>query len=322
MRRTLPLVLLALVLSPLMASVARADIDEIELRKAKSGKLDLGFSFIGLYELGVGLNRDRGEVSSLLYLAPQLKIGSKMRARVNFGVYGNSLGRQDNPWDLMDVQLQFSHLGFYKEKYTGVDFSGYVRYYFPTSKLSRNEGSFGQLRGTLKLSRTFWDKLFFSFEFNLQKYFHRYTTWSTEVSDVQYSAGLDEYIENNASFGFGETFTVTYSPIAGLDLSAIYGLIQTRQYGGGSATGISGSSLVDSRMTRSSYSTRLTLDATIGLSALPWWKGKFIKDQILDRLYVSIGYANLSPQLVDGHHHFNPFDPRFAQAYFDLMVLY
>jgi hypothetical protein len=327
MRRSLPFLVLAGVLGWITESPARADMDDIELRKARAARVKLGFAFIGLYETSFGLNRDRPEGTSLFYLAPQLKIGEKMRARLNFGFMANYfLDTQSNPWDFMDLQLQLGHLGLYREKHTGVDFSGHVRYYVPISKASREAGSFGQLRGTGKLSRTFWNKLYLAFELNLQKYFARYTTTSTLVPEPgtvewKHHGARDEYIENNASYGFGETFTVTYTPIPGLDLSVIYGLMQARQFGGSDEHpewALDGRA----RMTRWDYATRLYLDATVGLSMLPWWKGKFFRDQILERTYLSIGYANLSPQLWDGHTHYTPFDPRFAQAYLDLMILY
>jgi hypothetical protein len=322
--------LLLLIICVLLPASASADMDSLELRKARGSTYKLGFAFIGLFEQELGLNRNRQEVTSLVYLAPQLKIGDKMRARLNFGFWGNWLSRQQNPWDLMDLQLQFSHLGFYKEKHSGIDFSGNVRYYVPISKQSRNEGSYGQLRGTGKLSRIlFKDRLYLSFELNLQKYFHRYTTWNTSEptggSSGWYSYGAhDAVVENNANYGLGETFTATYSPVSGLDLTAIYGLYQSRQYGSSGASDLSGSSLVDTRNTVWNYSTRLILDVTVGLSALPWWKGSFFKEQMLSHTYLSLGYANLSPSLdpLTGKSHYTPFDPKYAYGYFDLMVMY
>ncbi len=325
MRRALLLLLIAV----LLPASAAADMDSLELRKAHRSKIKLGFAFIGLFEQELGLNRNRQEVTSLIYLAPQLKIGDLMRARLNFGFWGNWLSRQQNPWDLMDVQLQFSHLRIYKEKHSGIALSGNLRYYIPTSKQSRNEGSYGQLRGTTTLSRNFKDKVYVAFDFNLQKYFHRYSTWTTEEpaggSAGWYSYGAnDQVLENNANYGLGETFTVTYTPVPGLDLSAIYGLYQSRQYTGSGATSVSGSSLVDTRNTIWSYSTRLILDVTVGLSMLPWWKGSFVKEQMLSRTYLSLGYANLSPSLdpLTGKSHYTPFDPKYGYGYFDLMVMY
>jgi hypothetical protein len=322
MRRALPFV----VLLSLIPCSALADMDSIELRKSRHSKLKLGFAFIGLYEQSVGTNADRPDVTSWLYLAPQLKIGDKLRARINFGFMKYWLDRQDNPWDMMDIQLQLGHLRLYREKYTGIDFSGHLRYYIPVSKQSRNEGSYGQLRGTAKMARTFGKKFYASFEFNLQKYFHRYTTWSTDetqgATDWYRTADRSDYVDNNADYGMGETFLGTFSPIDGLDLSVIYGLMQTRQYEGGSASDRYGSSLVNGRMTRWVYGSRLYLDATACLSLLPWWKDSYAKQQILNRSYVSVGYANISPQLYNGHTHYTPFDPIFGYAYLDLMFMY
>jgi hypothetical protein len=327
MRRLLPLLLLASLFPPLAGRVSAQSLDDIELRKRKT-QTKLGFGFLGLLDTSVGLNRNRPEVQNLLYLAPQLKIGDKMRARLNFGAIRNWLDRQDNPWDLMDLSLQFSHLGFYTERHTGIAFSGYARWYFPTSKQSRDSGNIGQLRGVGKASRSF-GPVYLSFELNLQKYFYRWTTWNTEESlgseEWVRSAGRDGYIDNNASYGFGETFTAAVTALPGLDLSAIYGLMQTRPYQPDETHGdASGSTYLDSpRVTSWAHSFRLILDATYNLGALPpIARSARLKDSLLAKTFVSLGYACLAPQLQNGHRDLNPFNPKYSYAYFDLMVLY
>jgi hypothetical protein len=327
MRRLLLTLVLATLASSIAGRAAAQSIDDLELRKRKS-QTKLGFGFLGLLETSVGLNRSRPEVSNILMLAPQLKIGDRMRVRLNFSAVRNWLDRQDDPWDLYDMSLQFSHLGFYKEKHSGIAFSGYGRWYFPTSKQSRDSGNIGQLRGVGKASRQL-GPVFLAFEFNAQKYFYRNMTWSTDeqVGSEEWirSAGRDGYIDNNADYGFGETFTVAVTPLAGLDVSAIYGLYQTRPYQPGEGHSASSGSeyLAQPRTTNWAHSYRLVLDATYNLGALPpIARSARLKDSLLAKTYVSLGYYCLAPQLQNGHRDLNPFNPKYAAAYLDLMVLY
>jgi hypothetical protein len=327
MRRLLPLLLLASSLMAIARPAAAQSLDDLELRKRRK-QTTLGFGFLGLLDTSVGLNRDRPELTNILMVAPQLKIGDRMRVRFNFMAVRNWLDRQDNPWDLYDASLQFSHLGFWTEKHTGIALSGYARWYFPTSKLSRESGNIGQLRGVGKASRQL-GPVYLSFELNLQKYFYRWTTWDTSESpgsdEWVRSNGRDGYIDNNASYGFGETFTAAVTALPGLDLSAIYGLMQTRPYQPDDAhSAASGSSYLESaRVTNWAHSFRLVLDATYNLGALPpVARSARLKDSLLAKTFVSIGYYCLAPQLQNGHRDLNPFNPKYSYAYFDLMVVY
>ena len=313
----------------MLPSLVRAQsLDDLELRKRKRQQ-QIGFGMLGLVENAVGLNRDRPEGSTLVFLAPQLKIGDRMRVRLNAALQLAWLERQENPWDFNDVSLQFSHLGFYKDPWLGVLFSGYGRYYFPTSKASRNAESYGQLRLVGKASRQLFGRLFLALELNGQKYFNRYTTWPTGeapgTAEWYRGSGHDELFENNASYGLGQTLTATVSALPGLDLSAIYGLYQTRQYQPDEGhADASGSSFVDDpRQTRWIHSFRMILDATYGIGALPWiQRDERLKTSLLSKTYVSLGYAILAPQLEGDHRNLNPFNPRYASAYLDLMVVY
>jgi hypothetical protein len=314
----------------LAAPAAGQSIEDLELRKQRTSQrqIKLGFTFLGLYETAVGLNRDRPEVTSYLLLAPGLKIGERLRLRLNFAALRNWLDRQENPWDLSDLSLQVGHLGFYRIPGAGIDLSGHARWYFPTSKGSREAGLLGQGRLTTKASRTFFDRLYVAIELNAQKYFHKYTTPSTEVAASSEawlrSAGRDDVIDNSSSFGFGETFTVSYStPLRGLDLSVIWGLYQNRHYQPGEDhLGSAGSSYLGVRSTGWEHSHRLVLDASFGLGALPGLREGSGLHSALKRSFVSLGYASLAPQLLEGGRSLNPFNPRFAQAYLDLMVVY
>jgi hypothetical protein len=300
---------------------AAQSLDDLELRKRRR-QTKIGFGVLGLVENAVGLNRDRPEGTTLFFVAPQLKIGDRMRLRLNAAFYASWLDRQPNPWDFNDISLQFSHLGFYKDPWLGVSFSGYARYYLPTSKASRNADSYGQLRLTGKASRALFGRLFLAFELNGQKYFSRYTTWDTEDS---YRSGRDEFIENNTSYGLGQTFTATVTTLPGLDVSAIYSLYQSRHYqpdeGHGDSSG--SSYLDDPRRTLWVHSFRFILDATYGIGNLPWvQRSERLKGSLLSRTFVSLGYAILAPQLEGDRRNLNPFNPKYASAYLDLLVVY
>jgi hypothetical protein len=277
-------------------------------------------------ETAVGLNRDRPEVSSLLALAPQLKIGNRMRLRLNMGFVWTYLARQENPTDLTDFSLQFAHLGLFREPHSGLLFSGYGRWYFPTSKASRNASLYGQLRLVGRVSRSF-GPLYLALELNGQKYFHRHTSWETEENpggDAWLrSAGREDYLENNTSFGLGQTFTATISPLSGLDLSLIWSFYQSRHYApaAGHDDRYGSSFLQRPRWTGWSHSYRLVGDLTFGLGALPWLESAGWREA-LSKIYLSLGYHCLAPQLREGGRSLNPFDPKYAQVYLDLMVIY
>jgi hypothetical protein len=310
----------------LAAHPARAQsLEELELRK-RTEQQSVGFGFLGIIETAAGLNRDRPEVSSLLLLAPQLKIGDRMRLRLNLGFVWTYLQRQPNPTDLTDFSLQFAHLGLYREPWSQVLFSGYARWYFPTSKASRNASLYGQLRLVGRASRAF-GPLYLALELNGQKYFHRHTTWATDETpgsaDWLRSAGREDYLENNTSFGLGQTFTASLSPLRGLDLSLIWSFYQSRHYpaDGGHADGYGSSYLERPRQTGWSHSYRFVADATYGLGALPWPEGARWR-RALCRIFLSLGYYSLAPQLQEGGRRIDPFDPRYARLYFDLMVIH
>lgn len=305
------------------------DLDQIQLRQGvKRGKL--GFGFLGVLDTTFGVNEERSEITNVLTVAPQLKMGDKMRLRLNMYVAHAWLDRQENPWDtLYDWSLQFNHLGFYQERHTGISFAGTARYYFPTSKASRNASSYGQFRAIGKASRTFLDRLYFAFEFNAQKYFNKYTTWDTAEDPGSsawfHSGGYDDYLEVNTSYGVGETFTGTVTTLPGLDLSLIFGLYQSRHYQPDeNHSDIAGSSyLNEPRYTVWSHSFRFGLDATYSLAALPWVKMYHcLKRSIISKTMVSIGYDNYAPQLDTRERNINPFKPKYGSVYFDIIVLY
>jgi hypothetical protein len=312
------------------AGVARGQsLDDLELRK-RGASPRVAFGMMALYETAVGLNRERPELTSYLLLAPQLKIGEKLRLRLNVGVLGSWLARQENPWDLTDFSLQLTHLGLVTIPRTGILLSGNLRWYFPTSKESREAGLLGQARLTAKLSRTLLGRLYLALEWNVQKYFHRWTTPSLEPGPGSdgwlHSAGRDEVVDNSSSWGLGETLTATVTTLPGLDLSAIWGLYQSRRYQPDAGhPEAAGSSLVaEPRRTGWEHSFRLVLDASYGLGALPFLRPGTRAASVLGRSFVSLGYACLAPQLQNGGatRSLNPFNPKYAQAYLDLMFVY
>lgn len=302
-------------------SIHAQSIDDLELRKRKKVS-KIGLGFLGIFETATSLNADRPTLTNLLYLAPQLKLGDRIRLRVNTGFYRHWLDRQENHWDMTDLSLQLNHLGFYREPITKILFSGSLRYSFPTSKASRNASSYGQIRSTLKMSRTFLKRFFIALELGARKNFHPYTSWDLSVdplySDSISGAGFDEFVQNNISFGFSQTLTGGISVIPGLDFNLIFGLRQGLQY------------QAENKLTQEDlnrpwvHTYRLILDTTLNLAQLMGVKKEraSIAHNLFNRSYISFGYALYKPQLVDGKRDLNPFDPRFSSLYLDLMVVY
>lgn len=302
-------------------SATAQSLDDLELRKRQK-QSRFGFGVLGLFETSTSLNRDRPTLTNLLYVAPQLKIGDRLRVRLNAGVYRHWLARQANPWDLTDISLQVSHLGIYREPHSGILLSGSLRYALPTSKTSRNAGSYGQLRGMFKLSRTLFSRLFLASEFSLFKSFHDKTTWDTAEGDTgAFSGGgsYDAFVRNNLSYGFSEQLTASVKVFSGLDLSLIGALLQGRQYEGEAHAGL------PARRTVWLHHMRFVIDATLSLGALAGVDSKEASGagKLLARSYLSLGYALFAPQLRDGDgRSLNPFDARYASAYLDLLVIY
>jgi hypothetical protein len=65
-------------------------------------------------------------------------------------------------------------------------------------------------------------------------------------------------------------------------------------------------------------------DATYNLGALPWLSPGRFRDKVLSRTFLSLGYYILAPQLQNGgrERSLNPFNPKYAKVYLDLMVIY
>jgi len=322
----LALPLLILVAQPVMAQ----SLEDIQLRKPEEPSL-LGFGFVGLVEYATNIYKERPEQSVSFYAAPQLKIDKTMRLQLNMWAAADMMKRMDNyGWRLEDWSVEFAHFKIYREPVTGITLSGRARYYIPLSKASRDADSYGQLRGYLKLSASLW-KFYFSVEGNAQKYFSKYTTWSTSEDQGSKGwfgrAGYDEYVDNNANYGFGQTYTLSFSVIDGLDLSAIWGMSQIRMYDGDhSLADRSGSSyLQDARWTTWSHQYRFIGDLTFGLGALPGVaESDYWKNSLINNIYLSVGYSISAPQLQNGGKDWtmNPFLKKYGQVYFDLALIY
>ena len=310
--------------------VAQAQsIDDLELRK-RQAQTKIRFGLLGVLETAASLNADRPTLTNFLFVAPQLKIGDRWRLRLNMGAYRHWLARQANPWDFSDLSLQLTDLKLYRERLSGILLSGYLRYSLPTSKASRNADSYGQLRAQLKLSRALGSRLFLAVELGGHKNFHRLTAWSPssgQSADSWTHAGFyDAYVENNVSFGFDESLTFGVSLLRALDFNLVAGLYQQRQYDGADA-GARGA-----RQTTWLHYQRFVVDLTANLGGLLRPAGNARSDRqstsgpsssLLSMSYLSLGYALFAPQLRDGlDRSLNPFDPRYAAAYLDLMVIY
>lgn len=306
-------------------------VDDIQLRKQAEGGTKLGFGFVGLFEWAGGINKERPEQSITLYAAPQLKIGDAMRLQLNLWAGKELLERQENTgWDFADASLEFAHLKIW-EPLKGLKLSGRARWYFPTSLNSRVNDNWGQIRGYLKVSYSVW-KVFFSAEVNAQKYFSKFTTTSTADAakgsyEWYHQGGRDEIIDNNANYGFGETFTAGISPLDGLDISFVWGMYQNRKYDPSVtfADEYGSSYLQVSRWTTWNHIFRFSADVTYGLGSIPGVdKSPALKDSVLNNFYVSAGYNIMAPQLQNGGKDWsmNPFNPKYGQFYVDLSFIY
>ncbi len=330
MKRTL-LGLVALPVLLLAAPLATAQsLEDIQLRKDTEESL-LGFGFVGMMEYATNLMKERPEQAMSFYAAPQLKIDKTMRLQLNMWASAEMNPRMENyGWRLDDWSVEFAHLKIFKEPVSGITLSGRVRYYIPISWASRQADSYGQLRGFLKLSTSVW-KFYFSVEGNAQKYFSKYTTWNTDEtqgSDAWFHrGGYDDYVDNNANYGFGQTYTVTFTPFDGLDLSLIWGMSQIRTYSGDHdlADAYGSSYLQDPRWATWNHAYRFVGDVTFGLAALPGVStSPTWKDSLINNVYLSVGYAASASQLQNGGRTWslNPFQKKYGQVYLDLALIY
>ncbi|MGB9599390.1 MAG: hypothetical protein ACPL7I_02460, partial [Myxococcota bacterium] len=269
-------VVLFLLLSFLPSILPAQSLEDIQLKKKEERPPMLDLGFLGTFEGSMGINADRPEYYNVVYVAPQLKIGQFIRAQLNMTMNRAILGRQENAfsWTPEDFSLEFAHLKIYKEPFTGISLSARARYYIPTSKQSQDANSYGQMRGYIKFSYTIW-RLYFAAEFNAQKYFNEYYTWNTkeEVGTEKWyhQAGKDEYVENNTSYGFGETYTGSINIADGLDFSLIWGMYQSQKYSPDSGhPESSGSSYLQlPRSTVWGHTYRFAADLTYGIGSIP-----------------------------------------------------
>ena len=268
-------------------------------------KSDFSFGFLGIAETAASINRDRPSVFTLLWLAPQLKYKQIYRLQLNMGFYGYYLDRDPNPWDLTDWSLQLSALRLYKEKYSGIALSGNFRYYMPTSKNSRNNGSDGSVRALLKLTRSVW-KLYFGLELMFYYYFSKYTTADPD------RWWDPSYIDSNPQATLAQRAIVSYTPIKKLTFSFLWTWYQSQDYAPDKAYEGVGSSLVNEDPRKNDlwdYSWSCIFDVTYNV-----WS----------HFYVAGGYSIFAPALQNGGHDvsYNPFNPKYGQVYLDLIMIY
>ena len=307
------LLLAASLLAAAPAPVQAQSIEELELRQAEEEAfereegtealgLPLGFGLQAILENGTGINRDRPTSYTFLYLAPQLKLLGTLRFQANLGLIVNHLAREPNPWNLTDWALQLSDLSIWKERVSGINVSGYLRYSFSSSVESRNHDRYGVLRANLKLGRSI-GPFYLSAELNGLRFFHRYTTsdpsrWIEEGNMV-----------SNPEWGLNERVTIGYSPTSRLTLSVVWAMTQLSDYEG-SGSELSGSLFARARSTDIwEHTFNCVLDMTYSLG---------------DAVYLSGGYSILAPQIQNGGHDrsIDPFNPKYGQVYVDLVLLY
>ncbi|MFH2008394.1 MAG: hypothetical protein ABI333_17545 [bacterium] len=328
-------VVLVLGCTALLAVGVRAahaqSLEDLELKKSQERKKalllqkksvwkDFKFGFLGIAETAAGINADRPEVSTLVYLAPQLKYKVRYRLQLNMGLYGYYLKRSENPWDLMDWSVQLSALNFFVDKkYTKIALSANLRYYIPMSKASRFNDRRGMLRALLKATRSVW-KLYFGFEFMAYYHFAKYTTTDTDMVTSDGSIATDgssavymspDQVISNTQATLAERIIISYTPWKRLTLSFLWTWYQMFDYQPGSATNTTGS-IYDDEARRSDvveHQWSCIFDATFSV-----YKGFF----------VALGYSAFAPALqnLGKKVSYNPFDAKYGQVYLDLMMIY
>ncbi|MBI5526399.1 MAG: hypothetical protein HY897_08685 [Deltaproteobacteria bacterium] len=213
-----------------------------------------------------------------------------------------------------DLRLELVHTNLYKEKHSGIQFSGLARVTFPTSKASQ----FATLRlssmADLGIGRTFFDdKLSVGYDFRFYKYFHEYTTAEyVESSGGTYTDAsgrelnvrvLDgKYLDTgeiNPDYQMAHIFAASYAFTEKLSAIVYFWVINARTYeptGGGP------------RGHRDSIDFNVEIDY-----AITKW------------LMVDVGIDTLQPQLTpDSTYPGNPFyrntASNFTSVYFDIAV--
>lgn len=206
-----------------------------------------------------------------------------------------------------DTRLEFIHTNLYKEKYSGIQFSGLFRLQFPTSKASQ----YATLRlGTmadLGVGRTFFgDKLSIGYDFRFYKFFHKYTSPEFAPSAGGTWNGMnvrvleDEYRNTgdlNADYQFAHVFAASYAFTEKLSAVVYFWVINGKSYEptGGGPRG-----------------NRDSLDFNVELAYL-----------ITKWLVVDVGFDTSQPQLQpDSTYPENPFwrntAANFTTVYFDI----
>ena len=183
-----------------------------------------------VYTNTTGINPDQPFYTMSLKLLPKVNITDEFVITGRFDlikeITNGVVNTAKRETQFGDARIEFVHTNLYKEKYSGIQFSGLLRLQLPTSKASQ----FATLRlGTmadLGVARTFFnDKLSIGYDFRFYKFFHKYTTSEFEagkggtytdangqVLDIYVPQG--EYLntgELNLDYQFAHIFAVSYA---------------------------------------------------------------------------------------------------------------
>lgn len=71
-------------------------LEDIQLRQKEGEPPMIDLGFLGTFEGAMGLNADRPEYYTLVYAAPQLKLGRFVRVQLNMTMNRAILDRQEN----------------------------------------------------------------------------------------------------------------------------------------------------------------------------------------------------------------------------------
>ncbi|MCU0664029.1 MAG: hypothetical protein MUC50_17085 [Myxococcota bacterium] len=297
----------ALLRSPLaMASdEVNVDVDVDAQKTVESEESTFDFGVFGVLETASGLNADRPSVGSLLQVTPQLKYREIYRLKLNMGFMWSYLDRAPNPWDFTDWSLELADLSIVKEKRSGLNLSGNLRYYIPLSVDSRSADSRGAVRGLAKLDLPIWK---FNIGLNLMG-FYRFAQYTT--SDPTRWTDPDKML-SNGRVSFGEGLELGFAPIERVNIGLSWTFYQHQDYYPKQPYEGSGSSFVADRPRKNDVWEHT------------WAAGAEVSVHVWKPFHVAVGYQSASPVLLESARglHYNPFDPKVAQVFLDLMVIY
>ena len=202
------------------------------------------------YNNTTGINPDQPYYTMSLKLSPKVNITDEFLITGLFSISKEITNGNTNTakreTQFGDTRIELVHTNLFKEKYSGIQFSGLLRFQLPTSKASQ----FATLRlatmADLGVGRSFFgDKLSVGYDFRFYKFFHKYTSPEYGPSAGGTWNGLDirvvdgEYRnsgELNVDYQFAHVFAASYAFTEKLSAIVYFWIINGKTYeptGGG-----------------------------------------------------------------------------------------